>query len=60
LGVPWDKVDDNRLYRGLDELLRHKQELEVFLKQRFGELFAIVTVHTSVFDWSCAMRDHQP
>jgi transposase len=41
LGVPWDKVDDNRLYRGLDELLRHKQELEVFLKQRFGELFAI-------------------
>ncbi len=41
LGVPVDKVDDNRLYRGLDELLPHKQALEVFLKQRFGELFAI-------------------
>jgi transposase len=41
LGVPVDKVDDNRLYRGLDALLPHKQELEKFLKQRFGELFAI-------------------
>jgi len=41
LGIPVDKVDDNRLYRGLDELLPHKQALEVFLKQRFGELFAI-------------------
>jgi transposase len=41
LGVPIDKVDDNRLYRGLDELLPHKSELEAFLKERFGELFAI-------------------
>jgi transposase len=41
LGVPLDKVDDNRLYRGLDELLPHKEALEVFLKQRFGELFDI-------------------
>jgi transposase len=41
LGVPIDKVDDNRLYRGLDELLPHKQALEKFLKERFGELFAI-------------------
>jgi transposase len=41
LGVPVDRVDDNRLYRGLDELLPHKSALEAFLKQRFGELFAI-------------------
>jgi hypothetical protein len=41
LGVPADKVDDNRLYRGLDELLPLKPALEAFLKQRFGELFAI-------------------
>jgi transposase len=41
LGVPDDKVDDNRLYRGLDELLPHKPALEVFLKERFGELFGI-------------------
>ncbi len=41
LGVSADRVDDNRLYRGLDELLPHKPALEAFLKQRFGELFAI-------------------
>ena len=41
LGVPVDKVDDNRLYRGLDELLPHKPALEAFLKQRFGGSFAI-------------------
>ena len=41
LGVPVDRVDDNRLYRGLDKLLPHKQALEKFLKERFGELFAV-------------------
>ena len=41
LGVPIEQVDDNRLYRGLDALLPHKAALEAFLKQRFGELFAI-------------------
>jgi transposase len=41
LGVPIDKIDDNRLYRGLDQLLPHKEALEKFLKERFGELFAI-------------------
>ena len=41
LGVPIESVDDNRLYRGLDALLPHKPALEAFLKQRFGELFAI-------------------
>ena len=39
LGVPADKVDDNRLYRGLDQLLPYKSELEVFLKERLGTLF---------------------
>lgn len=41
LGVPSERVDDNRLYRGLDEVLPHKSALEQFLKERFGELFAI-------------------
>jgi transposase len=41
LGVPVDRIDDNRLYRALDALLPHKQELEKFLKNRFGELFGI-------------------
>ena len=39
LGVPADRVDDNRLYRALDALLPHKESLEVHLKNRLGELF---------------------
>lgn len=41
LGVPVERVDDNRLYRTLDELLPHKQELQVHLKERLGNLFAL-------------------
>jgi transposase len=41
LGVPAAKVDDNRLYRGLDRLLPLKEKLEVFLKERYGTLFGI-------------------
>lgn len=41
LGVPADRVDDNRLYRALDELLPHKEALEIHLKNRMGELFEI-------------------
>jgi transposase len=41
LGVPSDCVDDNRLYRGLDELLPLKEVLETHLKNRMGELFNI-------------------
>ncbi|MCH2516449.1 MAG: IS1634 family transposase [Dehalococcoidia bacterium] len=39
LGVPADRVDDNRLYRTLDQLLPHKAKLEAHLKNRMGELF---------------------
>ena len=39
LGVPADQVDDNRLYRTLDQLLPHKSALEIHLKNRMGELF---------------------
>lgn len=41
LGVPVERVDDNRLYRALDELLPHKEQLQVHLKQRMGDLFAL-------------------
>ena len=41
LGVPSEKVDDNRLYRALDKLLPHKRELEVFLKKKLGGLFEL-------------------
>jgi hypothetical protein len=41
LGVPAEKVNEQRLYRALDALLPHKQALEVFLKERLGELFSL-------------------
>jgi len=39
LGVPREKVNDDRLYRALDELLPHKEALCRHLQQRYGELF---------------------
>jgi len=39
LGVPWEKVNDDRLYRTLDALLPQKEALELHLKTRCGELF---------------------
>ena len=41
LGVPEAKIYEMRLYRALDELLPHKEKLEVFLKNRLGELFEL-------------------
>lgn len=41
LGVPADKVYDERLYRALDQLLPHKEALETHLKNRLGELFGL-------------------
>lgn len=39
LGIPTDKVNDDRLYRALDHLLPRKVELEKHLKERLGQLF---------------------
>ena len=41
LGVSSDKINDDRLYRALDKLLPHKQEMEKHLKSRLGELFGL-------------------
>lgn len=41
LGVPADLVNDDRLYRALDQFLPHKRALEAHLKARLGELFSI-------------------
>ena len=41
LGVPESKIYEMRLYRALDEILPHKEKLEVFLKNRLGELFEL-------------------
>ena len=39
LGIPAEKINQQRLYRALDALLPHKEVLEVFLKNRLGTLF---------------------
>ena len=39
LGIPEEKMNDDRLYRALDNLLPHKTALEKHLKERLGELF---------------------
>jgi transposase len=41
LGVPAEKVNEDRLYRALDHLLPYKAELEQHLKARLGELFQL-------------------
>ena len=39
LGIPAEKVYDERLYRALDKLLPHKEALEKHLKDRLGSMF---------------------
>ncbi len=41
LGVPAERVNDDRLYRALDRLLPHKEALEMHLKGRLGALFGL-------------------
>jgi len=39
LGVKPEKIGEDRLYRALDSLLPHKDELCIHLQKRYGELF---------------------
>ena len=41
LGIPADKINEDRLYRTLDQLLPHKKELEKHLKEKLGTLFSL-------------------
>jgi transposase len=41
LGIPEAKVNDDRLYRALDQLLPHKKSLEEHIKERLGTLFKL-------------------
>ncbi len=41
LGVPATKVYHTRLYRAIDQLLPHKEKLELFVKHRLTELFEL-------------------
>jgi transposase len=75
LGVPIDKVNEDRLYRALDRLLPHKEALERHLKQKLGELFPLdydlllYDVTSTYFEGEAAKndlarrgysRDHRP
>ncbi len=75
LGIPRDKVNDDRLYRALDSLLPHKVEMEKHLKERLGELFnleydlLLYDVTSTYFEGESASnglamrgysRDHRP
>jgi transposase len=60
LGVPVSKVNDDRLYRGLDKLLAHKDALQTHLKNRLGELFdlkydlLLYDVTSTYFEGQCS------
>jgi transposase len=41
LAIPATKVNDDRLYRALDQILPHKDALEAHLKERLGTLFQL-------------------
>jgi transposase len=75
LGVPVEKVNDDRLYRALDRLLPHKEALEKYLKEKLGELFPLdydlllYDVTSTYFEGEAARndlaqrgysRDHRP
>lgn len=39
LEIPPEKVNENRLYRALDQILDHKEAMEKHLKEKLGSLF---------------------
>jgi len=41
LGIPSDKINEDRLYRALDQVLPYKEALEQHLKERAGSLFKL-------------------
>jgi transposase len=69
LGIPAEKVNEQRLYRSLDKLLPHKDTLEKHLKNRLGNLFnleydlLLYDVTSTYFEGECranpkAQRGH--
>ena len=75
LGIPEDRINDDRLYRALDNLLPYKSALEKHLKERMGTLFnleydlLLYDVTSTYFEGEAAdnpqakrgySRDHRP
>lgn len=63
LNVPVAQVQTDRLYRGLDQLLGHKQAIEQHLRQRMGRLFdlrfdiLLYDLTSTYFEGQCAGND---
>jgi transposase len=63
LGIRAEKINDDRLYRALDELLPHKAALEKHLKEQLGELFdlkydlLLYDMTSTYFEGQCAGND---
>jgi len=75
LDIPEAKLNDDRLYRALDQLLPHKERLETQVKERLGTLFGLdydlllYDVTSTYFEGAAAAnpqaqrgysRDHRP
>ncbi len=41
LGVPWQEINEDRLYRGLDQLHAHKEQLTQHLLKRYQSWFGV-------------------
>jgi transposase len=63
LHVPASMVQTDRLYRGLDHLLKHKKAIEQHLRQRLGQLFdlrfdiLLYDLTSTYFEGRCAAND---
>jgi hypothetical protein len=63
LDVPADQVQTDRLYRGLDQLLKQKKAIEGHLRQRLGQLFdlsfdiLLYDLTSTYFEGQCAAND---
>lgn len=75
LGIPVEKVNSDRLYRTLDKLLPHKDEVCKYLQKRYEDLFGtrfdflLYDVTSTYFEGQCKRnmqarrgysRDHRP
>jgi transposase len=63
LNVPTQQVQTDRLYRGLDHLLKQKKAIEQHLRQRMGQLFdlsfdiLLYDLTSTYFEGQCASND---
>src|ERR1039458_5025634 len=63
LGIQVEKVNENRLYRGLDEIIPHKDEVCKHLQDRYAEWFGstfdilFYDVTSTYFEGECALNE---